>query len=365
MRAERLAALAADPDAPPFFGRTDRDAEAPATGRRGRSTSAAGTSATRPATRSSSTGGRRSPRPFYRATPDRPDGRAAAPPVRLPRRPADVLRGRAPRPRRGARAGLGPAARGDRASPRRPDARHRGDHPARPGRPGARRPGHVAVHPGRARHRQDRGRPAPRRVPALHLPRAAAALRRPGRRARTPPSCTTSPRCCRPSARAASSRPPWTSWSALAGRAADEPADRARRSRATRGWPTCCAGRVLSHIAQAGRGRRRRSSAPAATGSARITCAATSTTPAARSADGLRWSTARERLRTADRRGRAAAARGRRRRTVGRRDGAGGPLAGGARVRRRGLAGADSAPALLARLYDRPGVPAPRCAGRR
>ena len=27
MRAQRLAALAADPDAPPFFGRTDRDAE--------------------------------------------------------------------------------------------------------------------------------------------------------------------------------------------------------------------------------------------------------------------------------------------------------------------------------------------------
>ncbi|MDT4995975.1 MAG: hypothetical protein QOD45_43, partial [Pseudonocardiales bacterium] len=32
IRAERLAALAADPDAPPFFGRIDRDAEAPATG---------------------------------------------------------------------------------------------------------------------------------------------------------------------------------------------------------------------------------------------------------------------------------------------------------------------------------------------
>jgi DNA helicase IV len=32
LRAQRLSALAADPDAPPFFGRTDRDAESPAVG---------------------------------------------------------------------------------------------------------------------------------------------------------------------------------------------------------------------------------------------------------------------------------------------------------------------------------------------
>jgi DNA helicase IV len=32
LRAQRLQALAADPDAPPFFGRTDRDAEGPGGG---------------------------------------------------------------------------------------------------------------------------------------------------------------------------------------------------------------------------------------------------------------------------------------------------------------------------------------------
>ena len=60
-----------------------------------------------------------------------------------------------------------PADQRDRAPEIRPDARHRRDHPARAGRhrPGGR--GDHRVRAGRARHRQDRGRPAPGRVPPL------------------------------------------------------------------------------------------------------------------------------------------------------------------------------------------------------
>ena len=46
---------------------------------------------------------------------------------------------------------------------------------------------------GRSRHRQDRRRAAPRRVPALHPPRAAGPPRRAGRRPATRRSCATSP----------------------------------------------------------------------------------------------------------------------------------------------------------------------------
>ncbi len=99
-----------------------------------------------------------------------PDGRDDPPPLRLGRRGrADRLRGRAPRPRRGEPA----AGRRDRAAPGRPDARHRRDHPARAGRARPRRTGRVGVRAGRARHRQDRGRPAPGRLPALLPPDAA------------------------------------------------------------------------------------------------------------------------------------------------------------------------------------------------
>ena len=88
----------------------------------------------------------------------------------------------------------------------RPDARHRRHHPARPGR---HRPGpadRVDLRPGRAGHRQDRGRPAPRGLPALHARRPAGPLRRPRRRARTGRSSATSSRCCPPSARSTSTR---------------------------------------------------------------------------------------------------------------------------------------------------------------
>ena len=75
------------------------------------------------------------------------------------------------------------SCRRDRAPSRRPDARHRRHHPARAGRHRPRRRERDAVRAGRPGHRQDRGRPAPRGVPALHVPRPAAARRRTRRRA--------------------------------------------------------------------------------------------------------------------------------------------------------------------------------------
>ena len=48
------------------------------------------------------------------------------------------------------------------------------------------------LRPGRARHREDGGRPAPGRLPALRAPRAAAPRRRAGHRAEPRRSCTTS-----------------------------------------------------------------------------------------------------------------------------------------------------------------------------
>ena len=80
--------------------------------------------------------------PFYRATRDRPDGRRAAAPVRLPARRADGVRGRGPHPRQPARRRDYSAIleRRDRAAARRADARHRRHHPARAGRHRPRRP---------------------------------------------------------------------------------------------------------------------------------------------------------------------------------------------------------------------------------
>ncbi len=181
LRADRLRQLSADGSAPPFFGRTDRDPDEqhPAgevfhIGRRH----------IRDSSGDPMVIDWRAPiaRPFYRASTADRQG------VRLRRRfgfadgrltsfedehldageelglASHLLRDEIERPRVG------------------PDARHRGHHPARPGRAGAGRPGHLAVHPGRARHRQDRGRPAPGGLPALQLPRAAAPVRGAGGR---------------------------------------------------------------------------------------------------------------------------------------------------------------------------------------
>ena len=311
----------------------------PAAGRRDRSTSAAGTSAT-------SAGDPvvidwRAPiaRAFYRATADDRMGVQLRRRFGFHARPADLLRGRAPGPRRGARAGLGPAARRDRAAPRRADARHRRDHPARPGRARPRRPGHVAVHPGRARHRQDRGRAAPRRLPALHLPRPAAALRRAGGRPerRVPALHRAGAAVARRGRHRA--EPPSTSWSALAAaRHASRPplADaQGRRADGRRAAPRGAA----RHVAKP------TEDVVAIVGTRRYRVGAHHLrryVDDARRAlgDGLRWSIARERLRT-----QVAEDVRRQREDAGgaptrRRDRAGRPLAGGARVRRRGVAGA-------------------------
>ena len=111
------------------------------------------------------------------------DGRPVASPVRLLPRAADRVRGRGPRHgRRRVGSGVGDPGVRDRASPDRPDARHRGHHPAGAGphRPG--RADRLALRPGRPRHRQDGGRAAPCGLPAVRLPGPARPLRRAGGR---------------------------------------------------------------------------------------------------------------------------------------------------------------------------------------
>ena len=70
--------------------------------------------------------------------------------------------------------------------------------------------------------------------------------------ARTGRSCATSARCCRRSARSGSARPRWTTCSR---RSRSGPWTRPswRRSRATRGWPRCCAGRCSGRSASRSR----------------------------------------------------------------------------------------------------------------
>ena len=109
------------------------------------------------------------------------DGRTPAPPVRLLPRADDRVRGRGPGPSRGG-SRVGHLGVGDRAPADRADARHRRHHPARAGRHRPRRPGPVAVHPGRPRHRQDGRRAAPRRLPAVRVPRPAQPVRGAGGR---------------------------------------------------------------------------------------------------------------------------------------------------------------------------------------
>ena len=88
---------------------------------------------------------------------------------------------RRPVPARGRDRRVRPARRAQR-QPHRPDAGHRGDHPGRAGShhqvPDAWR----ARRPGRPRHRQDRRRAAPGRLPAVHVPAAAGKARRSRRR---------------------------------------------------------------------------------------------------------------------------------------------------------------------------------------
>ena len=172
--ARRIAELTDDPTAPLFFGRLDF-----------------GTALEDHAGRSYHIGRRhvvddigeplvldwRAPisRSFYRASVREPQG------VAVRRRfgwtspgtattgcgPDHRLRGRAPRSRRGTRHEFEDPDLGNRTPSRRTDARHRRDDPARAGRTGPRRPRHDDLRTGCTRHRKDRGRSAPCRVPAL------------------------------------------------------------------------------------------------------------------------------------------------------------------------------------------------------
>jgi hypothetical protein len=63
-----------------------------------------------------------------------------------------------------------PSSRPRSSAPHRPDARHRLDDPARAGRDRARRAHRQHLRAGSARHRQDRGRPAPGSLAPLLLP---------------------------------------------------------------------------------------------------------------------------------------------------------------------------------------------------
>ena len=334
MRAERLAALAADPDAPPFFGRIDRDP------RRRHRRDVPHRPPARPRRRSGDPVviDWRAPIAGRSTGPRRATGMG----VRLRRRfgfhagrltsyedehldrgeslglARDLLREEIERPRVGPMRDIVATIQPDQDDLVRAELDH------------------VAVHPGRARHRQDRGRPAPGGVPALHLPRAAAPLRRAGGRAEPRRSCTTSRRCC-----------PTLGEVGIdadhGGRAGRHCARGARSSRPTLATLKGDArmAEVLRRRGQAqsrkpADGHRARSSAPAATGCGAHRLRRYVDDARRALADGLRWSVARERLRTPGRRGRAPAAGGRRRRAHRRRDARGRPLAGGARVRRRG-----------------------------
>ena len=118
-------------------------------------------------------------------------GRRPPPPPHqdaAPRGDPPGRRGARPRRRRAGRPGRRPdrrgvAARGAERQPHRPDDRHRRDHPGRAGLDHPLPAQGRAGRPGRPGHREDRGRPAPRRVPPLHLPRAARAPGGAGHRA--------------------------------------------------------------------------------------------------------------------------------------------------------------------------------------
>ena len=131
-------------------------------------------------------------RPFYTATAASPEGIRRRRHLRTRRREViavddevldldDASRGLAVR---GAHQ-RGGAAGGRRRPADRPDGRHRRHDPGRAGRDHPLEAVRGAGRAGRAGHRQDRGRPAPRRLPALHPPRPAGPPRRAGRRART------------------------------------------------------------------------------------------------------------------------------------------------------------------------------------
>ena len=261
-----MKALADDPTVPLFFGRLDYDDgatedAATASG----STSAAGTSATRSASRWSSTGGRRSSLPFYRASRAEPMG------VELRRRfgfqhgATDRLRGRGPRrPRRGGEeysAILEAEIERPRVGPMRDivatiqpeqDVIVRSDLSQSVCVQGAPGTGKTAVGLHRAAYLLYAHRD--------QLTRQGVLVVGPERAA----SCATSATCCRRSARSTRRSP--RSRSSSARRCAAQPAlggarrgrrPRWPRSRATPGWPRCCARALWSHVQAPAEGLRR------------------------------------------------------------------------------------------------------------
>ncbi len=97
---------------------------------------------------------------------------------------------------------------------------------------------------GRARHRQDRGRPAPGRLPALRAPAPARRATACWSSGPTRSSCATSPRSCRRWARPPSGRPPSTAcWPARRTGCGRRPRRGRRGSRATPAWRRCSPGR--------------------------------------------------------------------------------------------------------------------------
>ncbi len=189
-RARRREDLVDLRDVPLFFGRLDYEPGTVHDGRPqgdGRGPGLRGPPA-RPRRRGHRTRGRLAGAHLDAVLPGDAGGPArgtAAPPVRLLRhRAVDRVRGRAAGRRARRRSARHPAGGRDRATTIGPDARHRGHHPARAGRAG---PGSVAAEhlcPGRTGYRQDRGRPAPAGLPALH--RTEPAHRR-GHRGRPQP----------------------------------------------------------------------------------------------------------------------------------------------------------------------------------
>ena len=133
----------------------------------------------------------------------------AAAPVPLRRTAARRHRRRGTRRHgRRRRGGRRLPARGARARPRRAHARHRRDDPGRPVPADHARPRRGARDPGRPRHRQDRGRTAPRVVARLHARRRGYSAAACSSSARTEPSWSTSRTCCLRSARTWSSSAP-------------------------------------------------------------------------------------------------------------------------------------------------------------
>ena len=279
----------------------------------------------------------------------RPDGRAAAPPLRLPRRAAELVRGRAPRPRRGARAWTRTCC-ARRSSARASGRCATSSPPSSPTRTSSCAPTSTPRCASRARRAPARPRSGCTAPPTCSTPIptgcAAPACWSSGRTTR---SCTTSRRCCRRSARAASprARSPACSRDGARGRRAGR-AGRAQGRRAD--GRRCCAGPSLTHVAKPA------DDVVAVVGTKRYRIGAHHlrryVDDARRALDtGLRWTLARERLRT------QVAEDVRRQRE----DAGGAPTdAETAKVARSpavtewvdAVWPALSAPALLARLYD-------------